>query len=118
MRCRVGEDDARRGVVAFVGKVEGLGGEAGRGARWVGVSYDEPVGRNDGSVTVVMERGDRGGNEEGGGQEKAAEKGEKKVRLFDCKPGFGVVARPEKVEVGEEWVPLDDLGVDEDMEEL
>jgi hypothetical protein len=28
------------------------------------------------------------------------------------------VVRPEKVEVGEEWVPLDDLEVDGDMEEL
>lgn len=96
-RCRVGDDDVRRGVVAFAGKVDGLGGEKEVGARWVGVMLDEPVGKNDGSVVV--------------------EGGEKK-RLFDCAPGFGLLVRPEKVEVGEQWVPLDDLGVDEDMEEL
>lgn len=104
-RCRVGGEDARRGTVAFVGEVEGLGGDKERGARWVGVRFDEPVGRNDGSVVVA----DAGGESGSGSSRK---------RLFECRPGFGVLVRPEKVEVGEEWVPLDDLEVDEDMEEL
>ena len=42
-RCKV-EPGGKRGVVAFVGNgVEGL--PAGF---WVGVHFDEPVGRNDG----------------------------------------------------------------------
>jgi tubulin-specific chaperone B len=112
-RCRVGGEDGRRGVVGFVGAVEGLGGERERWARWVGVEFDEPVGRNDGSVTVRVSV-KVGGGEEGEQEEQE----ERKVRLFECKPGFGVLVRPEKVEVGEEWVPLDDLEVDEDMQEL
>jgi tubulin-specific chaperone B len=103
-RCRVGGEDARRGVVRFVGEIPGLGGEAGTGCRWVGVEFDEPVGRNDGSVMVEVE-------EEG-------KKNEVQKRVFQCKDKFGVLVRPEKVEVGDQWVPLDDLGVDEEMEEL
>ena len=106
-RCRVGKEDERRGVVGFVGEVDGLGGEGGRGATWVGIVLDEPVGRNDGSLIVKV-------------REEGAEKEiEKKVRLFECKAGFGVVVRPEKVEVGDEWTPLDDLGLqDENMDEI
>ena len=99
-RCRVGKDDGRRGVVRFVGEVEGLGGERERGCVWVGVELDEPVGRNDGSVSVVVE----------GGREEVR-------RVFECKPKFGVFARPEKIEMGE-WPVLEDLMVDEDMEEI
>ena len=97
-RCRVNKTDEKRGKVRFVGEVDGLGGEGGKGALWVGVVLDEPVGRIDGSVVV-------------------GDKGERK-RLFECKEGYGLLARPEKVEIGEEWVELDDLGAAEDMEEL
>jgi len=69
------------------------------------VRFDEPVGRNDGTVPVLVAV-------DGGGE------GGEMRRLFECGSGFGVVVKPEKVEVGEEWVPLDDLGVDEEMEEL
>jgi len=106
MRCRVAANDdeaPRRGEVAFVGEVEGLGGERARGAWWVGVRLDEPVGRNGGAVLV----------EDGDAKKRS-------VRLFECAgPRFGVVVRPEKVEVGEEWGPLDDLldgGDDEEVE--
>jgi tubulin-specific chaperone B len=99
-RCRVNGDDGRRGVVRFVGEIEGLGGEREAGCIWVGVELDEPVGRNDGSVKV-----------EGGGGKMEVK------RVFECKDKFGVFARPEKVEVGE-WPVLDDLEVDEDMEEI
>jgi tubulin-specific chaperone B len=100
MRCRVGRDDTRRGIVRFVGEIVGLGGEKEAGCLWVGVELDEPVGRNDGSTKIEVE---------GGAQESK--------RLFECKDKFGVFVRPEKVEVGD-WPPLDDLEVDEDMEEI
>jgi tubulin-specific chaperone B len=100
MRCRVGHDDTRRGIVRFVGEIAGLGGVRETGCRWIGVELDEPVGRNDGSAKIDVE---------GGVQESK--------RIFECKDKFGVFARPEKVEVGD-WPPLDDLGVDEDMEEI
>ena len=100
MRCRVGYDDTRRGTVRFVGEVVGLGGEKEAGYRWVGVELDEPLGRNDGSAKIEVE---------GGSSESK--------RLFSCRDKFGVFVRPEKVEVGE-WPPLDDLGADEDMEEI
>ena len=99
-RCRAGGEDARRGVVRFVGAVEGLGGDKEAGCRWVGIELDEPLGRNDGSVKVNRAQGR-----------------EETRRLFECRDNYGVLVRPEKVDVGD-WPPLDDLGVDEDMEEL
>ena len=101
LRCRVGGDDGRRGVVRFVGEIVGLGGEREVGCRWVGVELDEPVGRNDGSASVEEE-------EEGKVESK---------RVFECRDKFGVFVRPEKVEVGE-WPELDDLVGDGDMEEI
>jgi tubulin-folding cofactor B len=100
MRCRVGRDDTRRGIVRFVGEIVGLGGEREAGCRWVGVELDEPVGRNDGSAKIEVEGGAL-----------------KSKKVFECKDKFGVFIRPEKVEVGD-WLPLDDLEVDEDMEEI
>ena len=99
-RCRVGNDDGRRGTVKYVGEIEGLGGEREKGCVWVGVELDEPVGRNGGSVQVEVEG-----------------RGKEMKKLWEGKPKFGVFARPEKVEVGEEWGALDDL-MDEDMEEI
>ncbi len=67
MRCEV--SGGRRGEVAFVGKtVVGCG-------YWVGVKYDEPVGKNDGSV-----------------------KGE---RYFECEMNYGGMVRPNLVQVGD-----------------
>ncbi|KAL2420118.1 hypothetical protein ABEF95_006819 [Exophiala dermatitidis] len=98
LRCRVSNDDGRRGVVRFVGEIPGLGGIKEAGCVWVGVELDEPVGRNDGSVKV--------GAEDGTLPTK---------RIFQCRDKFGVFSRPEKVEAGD-FPPLDDL--DEDMEEI
>lgn len=100
MRCRVGQDDGKRGVVKFIGEIEGLGGEREAGCWWVGVQLDEPVGRNDGSVVVEVEGGEK-----------------ETRRLWEGKEKFGIFARPDKVEVGDRWSVLDDL-VDEDMEEI
>ena len=63
-RCQIG---GHRGIVAFLGdEVEGL-----PGGFWVGIRYDEPVGKNDGTV--------------------------KGVRLFHCSPNCGHLVRPDKV---------------------
>lgn len=59
---------ARRGEVMFIGKI----GEVAPGY-WIGVEYDEPVGRNDGSV--------------------------KGRRLFDCLVDHGGFVRPDKCRV-------------------
>ena len=105
VRCRVNGSDERRGTIRFVGEIEGLGGEKEAGCVWVGVEFDEPVGRNDGSVEVEVSRED-------------GKKGREVKQVFRCKgKNYGGFARPEKVEAGEEFTVLDDL-MDEDMEEI
>eukprot|EP00898_Chlorokybus_atmophyticus_P007641 jgi/Chlat1/7879/Chrsp66S07311 len=79
-RCEV-DPGAKRGGVRFVGKVDSLAP-----GYWIGIAYDEPVGKNDGSV--------------------------KGVRLFECQPGYGSVVRPDKVKVGN-YPPIDEFA-DED----
>ncbi|KAL1894554.1 hypothetical protein Sste5346_005789 [Sporothrix stenoceras] len=112
-RCRVGSDDTRRGVIKYVGEVPEIGAAAaaaivanpsaseqaaqGAAGTWVGVELDEPVGgKNDGSI---------GGKRYWGAEPTADAPVQKK----------GVFVRPERVEVGDEFGPLDDL---EDMEEI
>ena len=104
LRCRVNGSDERRGVVRYVGEIEGLGGDRERGCVWVGVEFDEPVGRNDGSCEVeVVENG---------------KKGREMKRVFQTKGrNYGGLVRPQTVEVGEEFGVLDDL-VGSDMEEI
>lgn len=112
-RCRVGSDDTRRGVVQYVGEVPEIGAAAaaaivanpsaseqavqGAAGTWVGVELDEPVGgKNDGSI---------GGTRYWGADPTPDAPVQKR----------GVFVRPERVEVGSEFGPLDDL---EDMEEI
>ncbi|CZT42263.1 probable Alp11 homologue of tubulin-folding cofactor B [Rhynchosporium secalis] len=80
-RCRVGEDDSKRGEVMYVGNVKEIPGTSGK---WVGVRLDEPVGKNDGSLN-----GKRYWGKEGD-------------------PRFGVFVRPERVEAGD-FPAIDDL---------
>nr|AFK42330.1 unknown [Lotus japonicus] len=68
-RCEV-EPGGKRGVVTFVGRAEPLGP-----GFWVGVQYDEPLGKHDGMV--------------------------KGVRYFECPPFHGGIVRPGKVKVGD-----------------
>ncbi|WPK25673.1 hypothetical protein PUMCH_002998 [Australozyma saopauloensis] len=72
-RCRIinigGE---RRGEVKYIGKIPAL--DEGK-KPWVGVEFDEPVGKNDGSLDGV--------------------------RYFNAKPGYGSFVTPNKVEVGD-----------------
>uniref|UniRef100_A0A7S3R9P1 CAP-Gly domain-containing protein n=1 Tax=Dunaliella tertiolecta TaxID=3047 RepID=A0A7S3R9P1_DUNTE len=80
--CTVGsrasvEPGDRRCEVMFVGRdVAGL-----PLGWWVGVKYDEPLGKSDGAA---------------GGQ-----------RYFQCSPGYGGFVRPDKVKVGD-YPPIDD----------
>lgn len=82
-RCEV-DPGGKRGEVKFVGKVDTLAA-----GYWVGVQYDEPVGKHDGVV--------------------------KGKRFFTCPPGHGAMLRPEKVKIGDfpERDPFDD-----DFEEI
>jgi tubulin-folding cofactor B len=77
--------DARRGTISYIGPVPEI---PGLGA-WIGITLDEPTGKNDGSV-----------------------KGKK---YFECGKNQGTFVRPERCEAGD-FPPLD-LG-DEDMEEM
>ncbi len=69
-RCEV-TPGGRRGVVKFVGEVEGLAG----GGHWVGVEFDEPVGKCDGKIKDTV--------------------------IFECKPGFGSFVRGKNVKTGD-----------------
>jgi tubulin-folding cofactor B len=84
-RCEVDSSDPglrKRGVVRFVGQTK-FGTGAGV---WIGVEYDEPLGRNDGSVD-----------------------GE---RYFACRMQYGAFVRPDKVRVGD--YPVEEISLDDE----
>lgn len=84
-RCEVDSTEAdlrKRGTVRFVGPTKFAAGI------WVGIEYDEPLGKNDGSVN-----------------------GE---RYFSCSNKYGAFVRPDKVKVGD--YPVEELDLeDEEM---
>ncbi|XP_044499525.1 tubulin-folding cofactor B-like isoform X2 [Mangifera indica] len=79
-RCEV-DPGAKRGVVKFVGRAESLSP-----GFWVGIQYDEPLGKHDGIV--------------------------KGIRYFQCLPLHGAMVRPDKVKVGD-YPERDELEEDE-----
>jgi tubulin-folding cofactor B len=86
-RCEVDSTDAdlrKRGTVRFVGPTKFAAGV------WVGIEYDEPLGKNDGSVN-----------------------GE---RYFSCRNKYGVFVRGDKVQVGD--FPVEELDLELDEEEM
>ncbi|GMH32760.1 hypothetical protein BSKO_00594 [Bryopsis sp. KO-2023] len=80
-RCLV-EPGEKRGEVRYVGEVEGLASGA-----WVGVAYDEPLGKNDGTC--------------------------KGIPYFQCEQGYGSFVRPGKVSCGD-YPPVDPFDDDFD----
>ena len=89
LRCRIlPSNDHRRGTISFVGEVPDI---PSVGA-WVGVTLDEPTGKNDGSVNGT--------------------------KYFSCAPKSGVFLRAERVEVGDfpELSLDDELASDDDEE--
>jgi tubulin-specific chaperone B len=81
-RCQVNLG-GRRGTVRYVGRVEQL-----PPGYWVGIEYDEPVGKHDGLV-----RGHR---------------------YFECPVNHGAFIRPDKLEVGD-FPEVDVLGSDDEL---
>lgn len=72
LRCRVGE--VRVGYVRYVGAVPEIAGGV-----WCGVEFDEPLGKNNGSVKGTV--------------------------YFECRPCHGSFVRPAAVEVGDFSAP-------------
>lgn len=83
-RCEVcvPKQPKRRGAVMYKGVPDFKPGF------WIGIKYDEPLGKNDGSVQ---------------GQ-----------RYFTCPPKYGGFVRPSQITIGD--FPEEDLGFDEDDE--
>lgn len=82
-RCEV-NPGGKRGEVCYLGRqLKGL-----PEGWWIGVRFDEPVGRNDGTV--------------------------KGVKYFDAQMGYGGLARPSNVNVGD-FPVLDDFDSDDEI---
>ena len=92
------EDDFRkRGTVRFVGPTEFAKGV------WVGIEYDEPIGKNDGSYVILHF------NLRGVLTSVPSVKGKK---YFECKPNFGVFVKPDRVKVGD--FPVEEIDFDDE----
>ncbi|KAI5960694.1 hypothetical protein CANMA_003956 [Candida margitis] len=88
-RCRViNIEGERRGTVRFVGKIDHL--DNGK-QDWVGIEFDEPVGKNNGDIDGVQ--------------------------VFVCRPSHGSFVKPKQVEVGD-FPELDPFAEGDSDEEL
>lgn len=73
---------------------------------WVGVEYDEPIGKNDGTSVLRFSFLNH----------KFADRYVYRVqgeRYFECRQGYGVFVRPNKVETGD--FPVEEIDFDEEM---
>ncbi|CAO3623177.1 unnamed protein product [Cunninghamella echinulata] len=87
-RCKVQQNED--GMVQRLGTVQFIGETQFQPGIWVGIKYDEPLGKNDGSV--------------------------KGVRYFSCPLKYGVFVRPIKVTVGD--FPEEDILLTDEEDEL
>ncbi|ODV98450.1 hypothetical protein PACTADRAFT_48211 [Pachysolen tannophilus NRRL Y-2460] len=81
LRCKVhasasfNEDEGRIGTIRYVGSVKEIDGDGNN--KWVGVEFDEPVGKNDGSIIS-------------GGK-----------HYFTCHKNYGSFVKPILIEIGD-----------------
>ena len=99
-RCQV-QPGSRRGTVSYVGAVPEL--DKRPGSFWVGVTFDEPVGKTDGTAT-----------------DRSTKKHQQKTRYFEAMPGYASFVRGKNVEVGDfpELDLFDEDDTDSDEDEL
>jgi tubulin-folding cofactor B len=103
-RCEVESTEpglSKRGTVRFEGETKFSKGI------WVGVEYDEPFGKNDGScvlesISRLFRCPDLWTNSIQG------------ERYFECRQNYGAFVRPDKVRVGD--FPVEELSLEEDEE--
>lgn len=70
---------------------------------WIGIEYDEPIGKNDGSCVLVS-----------GSFPISCCQSVQGERYFTCSQNYGVFVRPDKVKVGD--YPVEELELeDEEM---
>ena len=87
-RCRIiNIQGERRGVIKYIGKISNL--DSGKNI-WIGIEFDEPVGKNNGTIDGV--------------------------KIFECRNNHGSFVKPKQVEVGD-FPELDPFAEDEDMDE-
>jgi tubulin-folding cofactor B len=77
--------------IIFLAKTTVLGSTSFQPGIWIGIEYDEPLGKNNGTVQGV--------------------------EYFKCRPNHGAFVRPTKVTVGD--FPEEDLfNTDDELEEM
>ncbi|CAG87963.2 DEHA2E09702p [Debaryomyces hansenii CBS767] len=88
-RCRIiNIEGERRGAIKYVGKIMLL--DEGENV-WVGIEFDEPVGKNNGSISGT--------------------------KIFECRENHGSFVKPKQVEVGD-FPELDPFASDDDDDEI